>query len=198
MVIKYLIMYIMELDYFVANLFKARKIIEKLAIAIKEYTENKPNFKYQFEYPYPKNEINSIILNKELFTKYLKFVKEIPDEVVANNLILFKQNPEYTLQNILIILMKYYKELAYLYKASDVATEMSKNNTQIEYVFTNPFDKYPTLKLKTQSKKYTANELIKLSNSDDNKLIDIFNIDDVLYESSIKQINNNTVNIKEV
>ncbi len=194
-------MYIMELDYFVANLFKARKIIEKLAIAIKEYTENKPNFKYQFEYPYPKNEINSIILNKELFAKYLKFAKEIPDEVVANNLILFKQNPEYTLQNILIILMKYYKELAYLYKASDVATEMSKNNTQIEYVFTNPFDKYTTLKLKTQSKKYTANELITLSNIDDKKLIDIFNIDDVLYHSSIKQIKqmkNNTVNIKEV
>lgn len=194
-------MYIMELDYFVANLFKARKIIEKLAIAIKEYTENKPNFKYQFEYPYPKNETNSIIFNRELFTKYLKFAKEIPDEVVANNLILFKQNPEYTLQNILIILMKYYKELAYLYKASDVATEMSKNNTQIEYVFTNPFDKYTTLKLKTQSKKYTANELITLSNSDDKKLIDIFNIDDVLYHSStkqIKQMNNKTVNIKEV
>lgn len=194
-------MYIMELDYFVANLFKARKVIEKLAIAIKEYTENKPNFKYQFEYPYPKNETNNIIFNRELFTKYLKFAKEIPDEVVANNLILFKQNPEYTLQNILIILIKYYKELAYLYKASDVATEMSKNNTQIEYVFTNPFEKHTTLKLKTQSKKYTANELITLSNSDDKKLIDIFNIDDVLYHSStkqIKQMNNKTVNIKEV
>lgn len=194
-------MYIMELDYFVANLFKARKVIEKLAIAIKEYTENKPNFRYQFEYPYPKDEMNSIIFNRELFTKYLKFAKEIPDEVVADNLILFKQNPEYTLQNILIILIKYYKELAYLYKASDVATEMSKNNTQIEYVFTNPFEKYTTLKLKTQSKKYTANELITLSNSDDKKLIDIFNIDDVLYHSStkqIKQMNNKTVNIKEV
>lgn len=198
MVIKYLIMYIMELDYFVRSLFAVRKIIEKLAIAIKEYTENKPNFKYQFEYPYPKNEMNSIILDKELFAKYLKFAKEIPDEVVAKNLIIFKQNPEYTLQNILIILMKYYKELAYLYKACDVAIQMSKNNTQIEYVFTNPFEKYPTLKLKTQNKKYTANELILLSNNDDKKLMDIFNIDDVLYEKSLVANNVKTVNIKEV
>jgi hypothetical protein len=147
------------IDYYVATILKARKMIEKLVIAIKDYDNNVANFMYEFDYP--NKEQKKIRFNRVLFGKYMKYAKEIPDDIVYSKLIEFKDNIEYRMQNIFIILLKNYKELVYLYKACDLSKELKANNREISYEFINPFKKFGVNIL---NKTYGVDDLILLNN----------------------------------
>lgn len=159
-------------DRFVANLFKARPLIEDLAIALKEYNSYSPDFSYTFEYPYPDGEMNKLRFDREHMERYLRFSREIPDEIVAKNLREFNGNIEYTLQNVFVILLKYWRELAYLYKARDLAQQKLTENINIEYTFKNPFHRFTNFS--TETKKYTGTTLVYFSNSVEGEFVDIF------------------------
>jgi len=183
-------------DIFVANLFKARKTIENLAIAIKEYNLNEPEFSYVFEFPYPKGEINKLLFNRAYMERYMRFSREIPDNVVANNLQEFKENVEYTLQNIFIILLKYYKELAYLYKAKDLAQQKIHLNINIEYTFKNPF--HPFIQFTEETRKYTGTSLIYLDSLQHSEFIDIFNLQGLFQEQYQVQVKKDVNGLKDI
>jgi hypothetical protein len=133
-------------------------MIEKLVIAINDYNNNVANFMYEFDYP--NKELKKIRFNRELFGKYLKYAKEIPDDIVYSKFLEFKDNTEYRMQNILLILLKNYKELVYLYKAANLSKELKANNKEISYEFINPFRKYGVNIL---NKKYGVDDLILLN-----------------------------------